>query len=225
MSEKNKIEELEKKLDETRKIVDELVYHFIYNIGEVYRSSKKEMLKKLKDKSNYVDISNAEMIFGKDYSNKLGLDKFAFGSIEGDEKLDGIIDEMTEEECEIKLNKIFKAQENGIIESYNNYNYDRYDSDDMRELDNKISDIEDGDSNSSKFEEFIRSSSEILLPIFEKIEEKKDLEVEQFREELITPYIEKYNKILQKIEEQKNSEKLAKIREKEEELERLKKGL
>ena len=220
MSEKNKIEELEKKLDETRKIVDELVYHFIYNIGEVYRSSKKEMLKKLKDKSD-----NAEIIFGKDYSNKLGLDKFAFGSLEGYEKLDGIIDEMTEEECEIKLNKIFKAQENGIIESYNNYNYDRYDSDDMRELDNKISDIEGGDSNSSKFEEFIRSSSEILLPIFEKIEEKKDLEVEQFREELITPYIEKYNKILQKIEEQKNSEKLEKIREKEEELERLKKGL
>ena len=179
MSKKNKLEELEKKLDETRKILNDLVYHFMLRFGD-----------------------------GLSY----------------DSEVDGV-SRMTEEECEIKLNKIFKAQENGIIESYNNYDYDRYDSDDMRELDNKISDIEGGDSNSSKFEEFIRSSSEILLPIFEKIEEKKDLEVEQFREELITPYIEKYNKILQKIEEQKNSEKLEKIREKEEELERLKKGL
>jgi len=209
MSEKNKIEELEKKLDETRKILDELIYHFMLRFGNesVVRNSKKQMLKDLKS-------DNEELIFGKNYHDNLGLGEFGIGTGEAQEKLNGIIDEMTEEECETKLNKIFKAQFESIIDDYND------DTINLEELNKTIKDIDIED-----FLWIIRTSSEFLWSIFEEIKEKKELKVEQFKKEIMRPYKEKYDEIGQKIEKQIETEKLAKIREKEAELERLKKGL
>ena len=57
------------------------------------------------------------------------------------------------------------------------------------------------------------------------MKDKKELQVELFKKEFIKPYKDKVIEIDQKIENQIKAEKLAKIREKEEELERLKKRL
>ena len=213
MSEKNKIEELEKKLDETRKILDELIYHFMLRFGDgVVRNSKKQMLKDLKS-------DNEELIFGKNYYDNLGLGELGFATGEAQEKLDRIIDEMTEEECEIKLNKIFKAHLESII-------YED-DTKTLRKLDETIEEggINYGRGYIEDFLRIIRTSSEVLWSIFEEIKEKKDPNEEQFKKEFMRPYKEKYDEIGQKIEKQRKAEKLAKIREKETELERLKKGL
>ena len=211
MSEKNKIEELEKKLDETRKILDDLIYHFIYRFGEgnvehleVVRNPKKEMLKHFTSQAKE------------------------------------IIDEMTEEECDAKLNIIFKAELEKTTAKLDEPHYTTMvklvkettgtpfddDSTNLENLDDKIKALEKGvDEYISNFRFFIDKSSEFLWPIFEEIKEKKELQIEQFKREFIIPYTKKRDEIAQKIEEQRKAENLAKIREKEEELEKLKKGL
>ena len=69
----------------------------------------------------------------------------------------------------------------------------------------------------------INESSDFLWTIYEKIKEKRDLKLEQFKKKLIKPYKERSFELEKKIEESRKAEKLDKIREKEVELERLKK--
>lgn len=226
----NKVSELEKRLKEleeenrsTRKKLDELIYHFMHEIGVgmdsdhdhsmIQRNVKKAMLKALFP-TNAKEITE-EIIFGKDYYEKLELRQLSFG--EQRTKLEGIIDEMTEEECEKRLNEIFKAEFKENMESA---------GDDPEHVKKKLEKIIEYESY-LKFGllEIITRSSEGLWTIFDKIREKKEFELEQFRKEIIRPYLEKYDETCLMIEKQKETEKLAIIKEKETELKRLKKDL
>ena len=177
-------------------------------IDPVYRNSKKQILKKLKDQRE-------EIIFGENYIDDLGLRNREFRT-NIHEILDGIIDKMTEEECETNLDKIFKATQLKRFESISKR--------DLEMLEGEIPEIKKEWPTRDQLR-IIRRSSEVLWSIFEKMKEKKELQVEQFRKKYLKQYEEKSDELAQKIENQKKAEKLAKIREKEKELERLKKGL
>ena len=210
----NKISELEKRLKEleeenisTRKTLNELIYHFMNEIVISYkyiehhhipRNVKKSMLKSIC--SPYWERFKP-IIFGKDYNDKLmnehSYEKLKF---ERHDILHGMIDEMTNEECDTKIKEVLKAD----IEQEINWM--------------KIP---------HEFLEIFTRGSENLWPIFDKIREEKKLEKEKYINELVKPYIEKLA-IIKKKEELaiiKKKEKLAIIKKKEAELEKLKKKL
>ncbi len=227
----NKVSELEKRLNEleeenkaTRKLLDELIYHFMNEIGTgivtgtsydhehvmIPRNVKKAML----DSIRYTHSTDTEeIIFGKNYYEKLELRKYEMH--ERTEKLEGIIEEMTEEECEKRLNKVFQAEVKKFIE--------RAGEDPEHIKKNLERLIKHEPSLLLNLLTVITRSSEGLWPIFDKIREKKELEIDQFREEFMKPYLERYEEINLMIEKQKETEKLAIIKEKEAELKRLKK--
>lgn len=133
------------------------------------------------------------------------------------------ITKMTEKECEEKLNEFLKE----II------NEDIKENIESRNLKEKIEMLKERiiaigeyryywifDRVDKAFE-----ASEDLWSIYYKIREKKELEKEQFKERILKPYKEKYYEISQEIEEQEKAKKLEEIKEKEAELEKMKKEI
>jgi len=236
----NKLREMEKKYNENRDILEDLIYHFMLEHQNFPRSNKKGLLKIFGFNYNY-----HEQIFGENYRDKLEKrysaykvmkdEKFEEEYYDKDDyvekKIEEKINEMTKEECEKKLNEIFKKQFNDTIERM----------DDM-EINDKREELiatlnadygtEHGAPNwryvgTNSYEEILIRGSEVLWLIFNKVKEKKELEKEQFINEILRPYIEKFEEIEQMIEDRarQRPEKLKKIKEKEAELERLKKEM
>lgn len=200
----NKVSELEKRIKELeeenksiRKKLDELIYHYMLEMGTgahgehdhsmIPRNVKKTMLKNLRSENGVKEI-----IFGEDYYEKLELRKIGMWEI--DEKLESIIDEMTDEECEKKLNEIFAAKFKETME---------FAGDDPEKVKKKLGRIIEYRTLFRGVVDIITRGSESLWSIFDKIREEKELEQEKFIKELVRPYLEKYDEISYKIEEQK----------------------
>ena len=208
-----KIQEMEKKYNETWDVLNELTYRFINGLGlpTIFINETQELVFDVpKNKNKYllkdlIGCSNLEHFYEK-------------------------ISEMTEEECEKKLNEFLKEIfEEVIFEEVIGGDMDSPNlmKEQIKILEEKIIAIKDGryywifDCD----EEAFNIIPENLWSIYDKVKEKKDLEKESLKEKILRPYAEKYIEILQKIEEQEKDEKLRRIKEKKVELKRLEKEL
>lgn len=198
--------------------------------NKIPRYVKKIMLKSLLNSSEfnpsikyatygtnrYTNINNNnEIIFGENYYDKLIGNHDSYNTQRDSHRdiLEGFIDEMTDEECEIKLKEVFKADfERTIKRSTDDPKSEKKYL--KRIIEQKID---------YPLPETISQGSERLWTIFDKIKEEKELEKKQYNAELIKPYIEKLKEKIHNIEEEEQNKKrtLAKIKKKEAELEKL----
>ncbi len=179
-----KLKEMEKKYDETRDILEELIYHFILEMEES---------KNIDQEHTYIlrnEIENLfknRMVFEDEISQKIK----ALTTKESEEMIKEVMDlnfKKNIEEIESlnnrekELKKIIKnLQDDNNLEIFGNDMFSKY----------ELYDVLDG-----------KSSSEKLWKIFDKVKEIKEQKKSQLKEEILKPYLEKYEEIKQINEEQ-----------------------